>query len=158
MKKMILFFIVLLMILSSYDRSVSKNISVEIKIDLYQDLVNSRWKLDRIITKQDTDDPDENVPENQISVIDSGDVLSGLIKFNRNHTIEISNSSEAFYFNNIQDMQWELNGNFIYFKYKSGGFGFKIAEYNASHMKWYIDSRGIESGSKSVKIFEFNAK
>ncbi|MCX6151086.1 MAG: hypothetical protein NTX22_11210 [Ignavibacteriales bacterium] len=125
----------------------------------YEILTKFNWNIKSIVTKYGTDNPDENVPDKQITKIDSGKIIQGEIKFNKDSTITLNNTAMEFYFYNYEEFSWELSGDkFIRFKkYDVFGnqiqsFGYNVRFVNKYIMEWYIAGIGIETGDKRVII------
>ena len=128
----------------------------------YQNINNVKWQIESIVIKKGTYNPDETVQDNQVSLIDSGSVLRGIITLNDNKTILITENDPLFYFNYYEKYQWELlDNNFIKFKridnngkvIQSFGFNVRFISYNK--MQWFSTGTGIENGMKSVRIITF---
>ena len=128
-------------------------------IALFGNISNINWRIEGIVIKQGTDNPDEVVPENQITVIDTGNILKGIIYLKYDETIIIKEGDSNFYFGFYNQYQWELKDNdFILFKrFGNDGriiqsFGYNVRFTSDDKMQWFIESTGIESGKKSLRI------
>ena len=155
MGKYFSFIIIFLILLGcSNDLITSGN---EFPFDGTDDLIESNWTIQKITKKFGTHDPFEIVPPEQVEEIIAGNVLVGEIIFNSDSTINITNASDEFYFNGLITMKWDYEDNFIKITNNSSGFGYKIIWYGNKQMKWYIESTGIEDGSKSVLIIDMQA-
>jgi len=145
--------VIIIFILFGYNNnsiSLNKN-----RIPQYGNVSNINWQIESIVIKEGTDDPDEIVPDNQITIIDSGNIIRGIIFLSSNKTVRIKESSSNFYFEHYEQNQWELEGNnFIRFKrHGSDGrvlqsSGFNIRFTYDGKMQWFIAGAGIESGKK----------
>jgi len=149
--------IITIFIFFGYDNnseSINKN-----RIAQYGNISNINWQIESIVIKEGTDNPDEIVPENQITIIDTGSIIKGKIFLSSNKTVRIKESSSNFYFNNYDQYQWESEGNsFIRFnRYDSDGrllrsSGFNVRFTNYDKMQWFIQGVAIESGQKRIKL------
>jgi len=131
----------------------------------YQNINNINWQIESIVTKQGTDNPDDIVQNNQVTIIDSGNILKGIINLKNNKTISIKENDPQFYLNYYEQYQWELlDNNFIQFKrFDNNGrvvqsFGFNVRFISDNKMQWFSVSTGIESGMKSVRVITFYHK
>jgi hypothetical protein len=148
---------VFLLILCIYpDDKIYSNNSIEA---IYGNITNINWQIESIVTKKGTNDPDEIVPANQITIIDTGNIINGVIYFRNNKTITIKDSDPQFYLNYYEQYHWELvDNNFIQFKrFGNDGrivqsFGYKVFFTQDDKMKWIAEGVGIESGQNSVRV------
>ena len=132
---------------------------------IYKNIENTNWQIESIVIKQNTNNPDEIVQDNQVTIIDSGNTIKGVIYLKSNKTITIKNNHPQFYLNFYDQYQWELiDNNFIQFKrYGDSGrivqsFGFNVRFTSEDKMQWFSESIGIESGRNSVIIITFYNK
>lgn len=126
---------------------------------IYRTIANINWQLESIVIKQGTNNPDEIVPTNQVTIVDTGRIIKGIIYFRDNKTITIKENDPQFYFNFYEQYKWELIDNdFIVFKrFAIDGkiiqsFGYKVFFTPDDKMQWVAEGTGIESGQKSVRI------
>jgi len=155
MKKNLIFLLILIPFFGCSDNSFTSG--NEFVFDEREALIESIWIIQKITIKYGTHNPDEVVPQSQMEEINSGNKLVGEINFNSDSTININNANDEFYFIGLNEMQWNYENKFIRFKHSYGGFGYKVIWYGNKQMEWYIESIGIESGSKSVEIIELQA-
>ncbi len=151
----ILFIPILILCIYS-DSNIYSNNLIE---TIYRNIANINWQIESIVIKQGTNNPDEIVPANQITIIDTGRIIKGIIYFRDNKTVTIKNSDPKFYFNFYEQYKWELIDNdFIQFKrFGDDGkiiqsFGYKVLFTPDDKMQWIAEGTGIESGRKSVRI------
>lgn len=151
-------YFILLLLISFYACSDEQVVTGEdIVFDETEAITGSIWTIKKITVKYGTQDPDAAVPLSQMEEINSGNELTGEIHFNPDGTITISNARDEFYFTELNEVQWGYKNRFIIFRHSSGGFGYNVQWYGNKHMRWYIGSTGIESGSGMVTIIELMA-
>ncbi|MCJ7651864.1 MAG: hypothetical protein MUP85_24965 [Candidatus Lokiarchaeota archaeon] len=125
----------------------------------YGNISNIDWQIESIVIKEGTDNPDEIVPADQMTLINSGEIIQGKIILNEDHSITVKENEPEFYFSFYIEYQWELlDENFIRFtRYDNNGniiqgFGYNVRFIFGNKMQWYSVGVGIESGIKIVKI------
>lgn len=153
--RQILFISLLILCIYSDDKIYSNNSIGAI----YGNITNINWQIESIVIKKGTNDPDEMVPANQVTIIDTGNIIKGVIYFRNNKTISIKDSDPQFYLNYYEQYQWELvDNNFIQFKrFGNDGrivqsFGYKVFFTQDDKMKWIAEGVGIESGHNTVRV------
>jgi hypothetical protein len=149
-------FVTLLILCIYSDNQIYSDDSIEA---IYGNITNINWQIESIVIKQGTNDPDEIVPANQVTIIDTGKIIKGVIYFRNNKTIKIKDSDTQFYLNYYEQYQWELvDDNFIQFKrFGNDGrivqsFGYKVFFTQDDKMQWIAESVGIESGQNTVRV------
>lgn len=155
MKTKIIFLLIIISFFSCNNNSTPSG--NDLVFDETEAIIESIWTIQKITIKNGTDNPDEVVPPSQMEEISSGDKLAGEIDFISDSTININNGSDEFYLDGLNDYKRSYEDKFIRFKHSYGGFGYKVQWFGDKHMRWYIESIGIESGSKSVRIIEMQA-
>lgn len=157
----LLFISVLILCFYSFNSPHSNSIIALI----YPNIENVDWRIESIVTKQGTENPDEIVQNNKAAIIYSGNILKGIINLKNHKTISIKENDPQFYLNYYEQYRWELlDNNFIQFKrFDNNGramqsFGFNVRFISENKMQWFSVSTGIESGIKSVRIITFYHK
>ena len=127
-----------------------------------KNISNINWQIKSVVTKRGTNNPDEIVPSNSMSVIDTGYIIQGIICLNEDSSVTIKNNTSKYYLNSLSSYKWALEDtNFIRFKrFDTHGqiiqsLGYNVRFNTSDQMQWYIQSVGIESGIQSIEIITF---
>ncbi|MBW8049405.1 MAG: hypothetical protein FVQ77_03515 [Cytophagales bacterium] len=120
-------------------------------------LINNSWKIESIIVKKGTHDPDANVPEEDASTACKVD---GVIIFLISGKLEIYDGNTDCVFGSEEGLTWKYDNSseFITFRRETtdgaflGKFGYKVIHITSEEIKLYQQGTGIETGPIQVRI------
>ena len=120
-------------------------------------LINNSWKIESIIVKKGTHDPDANVPEEDASTACKVD---GVIIFLISGKLKIYDGNTNCIFGDEEGVTWTYDDSLKYITFrqvtKGGGFvwqiGYKVIHITSEEIKLYQQGTAIEAGNIEVVI------
>ena len=120
-------------------------------------LINNSWKIESIISKKGTHDPDANVPEEDASTDCRTD---GVIKFLASGKLKIYDGNTNCVFGSEEGLTWKYDDSSEYITFrretKDGAFlqqfGYRVIHITSEEIKLYQQGTTIEVGNIYVQI------
>jgi len=139
--------------------SCKKDVAVAQKPPLTNEeiLINNKWKIESIIVKNGTHDPDANVPEEDGLTDCRAD---GIILFLKSGKLKIYDGNTNCVFGDIEGLTWKYDDSseFIIFRQVTKGgaflrqFGYNVMHITSEEIKLYQQATSFEGGHIQVEI------